>query len=279
MSTTPNYPIERNKFAINGLRLNCLDYGGAGKPAMLFIHGGSAHANWWDFVAPAFADRYHVLALDQRGHGESEWSGEWAYGSTHYAADIDALLDMWKFGAPILIGHSMGAHNVLVYASQHPEKLRAMAVFDAPPDYSAQSIAYLRSYADRPARRFATLDEAVASFKVLPRETMARREVLAHVARLSYKQLDDGSWTHKLDRRTLIRRPVDVLGALGQITCPALLVKIVRSPLLTNEQARAMTAAMPHGELEFLEDSYHHAMLDNPAGTIEILNRFAARIS
>ena len=65
--------MQERRFKANGLALNCLDYGGEGKPPMLFLHGGSAHAHWWDFVAPAFVGDFHVLALDQRGHGESEW--------------------------------------------------------------------------------------------------------------------------------------------------------------------------------------------------------------
>src|ERR1700748_2952052 len=90
----------------DGLRLNCLDYGGAGLPPLLFLHGGSAHAHWWDFVAPAFTDSFHVMALDQRGHGDSPWLREWAYGTRHYIADVSRIITEWKFGPPILVGHS-----------------------------------------------------------------------------------------------------------------------------------------------------------------------------
>ena len=114
--------MKAHRFVANGLALNCLDYGGEGKPPILFLHGGSAHAHWWDFVAPAFVGDFHVLALDQRGHGESEWADEWAYGSRHYVSDLDRVIDGWGFGAPILVGHSMGAHNVLAYAAEHSEK-------------------------------------------------------------------------------------------------------------------------------------------------------------
>ncbi|MDB5107162.1 MAG: alpha/beta hydrolase, partial [Candidatus Binatus sp.] len=73
--------MREHRFKANGLTLNCLDYGGERKHSLLFIHGGSAHAHWWDFVAPAFIDDFHVLALDLRGHGDSEWSKDWAYSS------------------------------------------------------------------------------------------------------------------------------------------------------------------------------------------------------
>src|SRR5229473_3190042 len=118
--------IETHQFAAaDGLTLSCVDYGGAGRTPLLFVHGGSAHAHWWDFVGPAFTDRFHVLALDQRGHGESPWTAEWTYGTRQYVADLTAIIDGWGQGAPILVGHSMGGHTVLCYAGAHSASLRA----------------------------------------------------------------------------------------------------------------------------------------------------------
>ncbi|MDO8596465.1 MAG: alpha/beta hydrolase, partial [Sulfuricaulis sp.] len=60
--------------AAGGLPLNFLDYGSAGRPPMLCVHGGAIHAHWFDFVASGFTTDYHVRALDQRGHGDSAWA-------------------------------------------------------------------------------------------------------------------------------------------------------------------------------------------------------------
>lgn len=266
--------MKQLRFTGNGLILNCLDYGGAGKPPLLFLHGGSAHAHWWDFVAPAFVENYHVLALDQRGHGESEWAEEWAYGSRHYAADLERIIARWGLGAPIMVGHSMGGHNALVYAAAHSDRLRAIAAIDSPPDYTARAVEFLRAVADKPPRRHATLDDAVANFRVLPRETLAKKEILEHVARHSYRRDDDGAWIHKLDRRTMVREPLEVWDALHRITCPALVVKVTRSPLLARDAAQKMAAALPHGRLAEIGDSYHHVMFDNPAALIAVLRGF-----
>jgi esterase len=268
--------MKKHRFIANGLALNCLDYGGEGKPPILFLHGGSAHAHWWDFVAPAFVADFHVLALDQRGHGDSEWADQWAYGSRHYVSDLDRLIDTWGFGAPILVGHSMGAHNVLAYASEHSEKLRAIVALDPPPDYPEQAIEFLQSIAEKPARRFESLDEAARNFKVLPRETLAKKEVLEHVARRSFKQHDDGAWRHKIDRRTMIREPSRVWKSLHRIACPALIVKITKSPLLNRDVAKKLVAQLPNGRLAEIDDSYHHVMLDNPAGLIEVIKSFVS---
>ncbi len=271
--------MKARRFTANGLALNCLDYGGEGKPPILFLHGGSAHAHWWDFVAPAFVGDFHVLALDQRGHGESQWADEWAYGSRHYVSDLDQVIAAWGFGAPILIGHSMGAHNVLAYAVEHSEseggKLRAIVAIDPPPDYPDLALEFLKSIAEKPARRFESLDEAARNFRVLPRETLAKKEILEHVARRSFKRHADGGWTHKIDRRTMIREPSRVWKSLHRIKCPALIVKIAKSPLLDRELARKMVAQLANGRLAEIDDSYHHVMLDNPQALIEIIRDFA----
>jgi pimeloyl-ACP methyl ester carboxylesterase len=187
---------------------------------------------------------------------------------------LDQVIDQWGFGAPILVGHSMGAHNVLAYAVEHGERLRAMVAIDPPPDYPERALEFLQSIAEKPARRFESLDEAAGHFRVLPRETLAKKEILEHVARRSFKQHADGGWTHKLDRRTMIREPSRVWNSLHRIECPALIVKITKSPLLDRELAKKMAGQLANGRLVEVDDSYHHVMLDNPEALIEVVRHF-----
>jgi pimeloyl-ACP methyl ester carboxylesterase len=156
----------------------------------------------------------------------------------------------------------------------HSEKLRAIVALDPPPDYTERSVEFLQSIAEKPARRFESLDEAARNFKVLPRETLAKNEILEHVARRSFKRHDDGAWMHKLDRRTMIREPSRVWKSLHRIACPALIVKIAKSPLLDREVAKKMVAQFAHGRLAEVDDSYHHVMLDNPTRLIEVIKDF-----
>ena len=81
------------------------------------------------------------------------------------------------------------------------------------------------------------------------------------------------------DRRTTIREPINLGSDLSKITCPALYVKVLKSPFPTMEQVNAMVAMMPQGKLAVLPDSYHHAMFDNPAGLNAILKEFLRDIT
>jgi pimeloyl-ACP methyl ester carboxylesterase len=267
------------KFKGAGIELNCFDYGGEGAPPMLLVHGGGAHARWWDFVGPALTTRFHVLALDQRGHGDSPWAEQWAYGSRHYVADLEAVIDGWGLGAPVLVGHSMGGHSVMVYAAEHSDRLRAMVTIDSIPAYPKHAVAALGAIADRPASAYESLTEAVAAFRLLPGETLAAPEVLRHVAELSFRQRADGKWVHKMDRRTLRREPIQLDGELERIRCPALLIKAALSPVLSASFARAMAARMAHGRMVQLENSNHHAPIDNPSGLIAVMTPFLAGVA
>ena len=85
---------------------------------IVLLHGNSANAWWWELIARAIAPEYRLLALDQRGHGDSEWARPAAYSPTDYANDIARFVEHIAPNAdkPIVVGHSMGGLNVLAFA-------------------------------------------------------------------------------------------------------------------------------------------------------------------
>jgi pimeloyl-ACP methyl ester carboxylesterase len=264
--------------ASDNLLLHCLDYGGQGQPPLVFLHGGSAHAHWWDFVAPAFTSHFHVMAFDQRGHGDSPWTREWAYGTRHYIADLHQIITAWEFGPPILVGHSMGGHNVLVYVGAYSAMVRAIVVIDSPATYPAFAKQALKEMAERPSRRFDSLETAVAAFRTVPNDTVAAPEVMRQVALNSFRQDSEGKWIHKMDRRTMLREPIDGWPLLPQIQCPALYVRPASSPM-PRDYGHEIATRMPRGQLAIVPDSHHHVLLDNPKGLILVLEQFFSQLS
>ena len=217
------------------------------------------------------------MALDQRGHGDSPWTPEWSYGTRHYIADLHEIISHWGLGAPILVGHSMGGHNTMVYAGTHGETLRAMAAIDSPATYPEFAKQALKEMSERPSRRFDSLEAAAAAFRTIPADTVAAPEVMRHVALHSFRQDGDGKWMHKMDRRTMIREPIDAWPLLPHIACPALYVRPGHSAL-QEEYGEKIARRMPRGRFAIVPDAHHHVLLDNPRGLIAALEQFFASL-
>ena len=264
---------------INDLRLQYLDWGTAGKPALILCHGGSAYARWWDFIAPVFAEEFHVFTPDWRGHGESQHAEPPAYSTRHYIDDLHQLVSHLGIERPILLGHSMGGHNTLIYATQYAEELSALILVDIEPGYPEAAVTLLRRMGEKPAKVFDSFQEAIARFRVFPRASLVSVDKLRYLASFAFKELPDGKWTSKFDRRTLFREPINGWPLLARISCPTLIVKAQHSPVLTPQKLERMCAGLPDSRWAEVPDTYHHVMLDNPDGFIEIVQGFLRNLN
>jgi pimeloyl-ACP methyl ester carboxylesterase len=217
--------------------------------------------------------------MDLRGHGESGWSPRAEYSMADYASDVAAMVDSWGLGEPILVGHSRGGLVALRYAAAHPGKTRAQVVIDSLPQTTEEMLTWAQSMKTWRPRRYASLEEACASFRLLPAETNATPEMLQQIARFAYRQEEDGSWVVRIDPRCRARDGVSVFDYLGLVDCPTLIVKAALSPMITREVAQRMAQAARHGAAAEVENAYHHVMLDNPQGLVRTLDEFLSEFA
>jgi pimeloyl-ACP methyl ester carboxylesterase len=242
---------------------------------VVFLHGGSAHAHWWDFVAPRFTDAYRPFALDLRGHGDSEWSPEGAYSIKDYAGDVGRWIVARGLEKPILIGHSLGAFVALHHAIAHPGDLAGLIMVDGRATFSTSGSRYMRLLGMFPPAEHPTLEAAVEAYRLLPKETTASREVLDHVAYRSYCRNDRGRWIVKFDRATLGgHRPFDLRSRLPDLTCPVLFVRGAHSEVLPSAAARDLAARCRKGQWIEIPDAHHHVLLDRPKALAKGIRRF-----
>ena len=261
---------------VNGLRLHFLESGRVGAPPLCFLHGGAAHAHWFDAVTPAFADRFHVVALDQRGHGESAWAEPPAYGTDDFTGDLAAVMDALGWARMIVVGHSMGGHNAMTFAAWHPERVAALVIVDSRPVIPAERLTVMHARGRRLPRLHPSAEAAVQSFRLLPRETVADPALLAHVARAGLTQRE-GGWGWRFDPATHgSRKPVDAWPLLGRITAPTLNARAALSPVLTQDMAERLRASIPNAALATIPGAYHHLTLDQPAEFTAALTKFLA---
>lgn len=249
-----------------------LETGEAGAPPLCFLHGGAAHAHWFDAVAPALEARHHVVSLDQRGHGESTWASPPAYATEDFAADLLGVMDALGWERMALVGHSMGGHNAMAFAAWHPERVRALVVVDSRPALPDDRVQRMHARGQRPPRLHPTVDAALGSFRLLPPETTADPALLRHLGRVGLVQVN-GGWKYRFDPACYAaRHPVDAWPLLPRISAPTLVVRGEHSPIMTREIADRMGAAIPRASVVEIPGTYHHLVLDAP-------ERFAAALA
>jgi pimeloyl-ACP methyl ester carboxylesterase len=262
---------------IGGLALHALEWGEPGHPALCFLHGGSAHAHWFDAVVRAFVDRYHVLSLDQRGHGASQWASDPAYATEDFARDLLGVMDALGWARMTVVGHSMGGHNAMAFAAWHPERVERLVVVDSRPAIPAERLQTMHRRGDRGPMRHETLESALRSFRLLPRETIADPRLLQHLAREGIAERE-GRFLYRFDPACNgRRRPTDGWALLERITAPTLLVRGEHSPVLPRDMAADMLARLPRARLVEIPGTYHHLVLDAPVAFAKALDEFLSR--
>ena len=263
-----------------GVRLHYLDYGTTGRPPVLCLHGAGAHAHWFDFVAPGLAADYNMLALDQRGHGDSAWADPPDYSYERYTADLAEVVDRLDLRDFILIGHSLGGIVSLLYAATHPGRVSRLVVVDSLMRMTEERIANIRAIGSREGSSYGTLDEFVAHYRLRPASTTTQPEVIACLARDSARRSADGRWRHKVDRKVYAtRHTIDSLPCWGRIGIPALIIKSACSVRITPAIADEVKAWCPQVEVVEVSNSDHHITLDNPTGFVDAVRAFLARHS
>lgn len=245
---------------------------------MLCLHGGAAHAHWFDFVAPGFTADYRVLALDQRGHGDSEWAVPPDYSYGRYAADLAEVVERLDLRDFVLVGHSMGGTVSLEYAATHPGRVGKLIVVDSTLQMTAERVAALRDVGSRQSKRYAGKDEFIARFRLRPAGTLAAPAIIRHLAQHSARQDPDGTWRHKFDRNVYAtRESTDGLPRWNHIRIPALLLKAERSQRISPAIFAEVKSRCPQAELAEVLESDHHVTLDNPAGFVSAARRFLGK--
>lgn len=268
MTTTPPafgcVTAARRTFAVNGLRLSALEWPAPERPALCFLHGGSAHAHWFDAVVPAFVGRYHVLSLDQRGHGASEWSSTGEYATEHFASDLLGVMEALGWERMALAGHSMGGHNAMAFSAWNPQRISALTIIDSRPSLPPERLNAMHRRGHRGPRRHETFDAALASFRLLPAETTADPALLAHLGHEGIAERD-GRFLYRFDPLTSgERQPVDAWPLLERITAPTLVVRGEHSPILPVPMAQDILKRVPNVRLVEIPGAYHHLVLDAP---------------
>jgi pimeloyl-ACP methyl ester carboxylesterase len=222
------------------LRLNYFDWGNPDAPPLVLVHGGRDHARNWDWVAERLRDRWHILAPDLRGHGDSQWIQDGCYAMPGFIYDLAQLVHQRRLAPATLIGHSLGGNIAIRYAGIFPEQVRRLVAIEglgSSPKAMAERLARplaermrlwieaQRGLARRAPRRYESIEDAVARMQAANKHLSP--EQASHLTRHAVSQNEDGTYSWKFDPYLTVFPPVaveDVERLWANVTCPTLLV-------------------------------------------------------
>ena len=276
---------ESHHIVIHRMRFHYLDWGMAGRPPILFLHGGGLNAHTWDVVCLMLRRDYHCYALDQRGHGDSEWEPTSDYSHDSQVGDIEGFSAKLQLQRPLLVGHSMGGFAALGYAVRHAATLSGLVLVDVGPELNLTGSKRIRDFIsqDRVLDSVDAFVERAMAFNPRRNPTLLRRSLLHNL-----RQLPNGKWTWKHDPNRMsmaadfvqerLARAKQILGDLHRISCPTLVLRGERSDVFSDENASKFAAALPRGRWVKVPDAGHTIQGDNPAGLLAALTPFIREI-
>ncbi len=272
--TTQQQPADR--FAtVNGLRIHYLDWGTAGRQPLILLHGIARLARTFDHLAPHFCRDYHVIAVDMRGHGDSDWDPRGDYLVEDYTRDVESLIAQLGLRDVVLWGNSTGGRVAQVLAGARPELVAAVIVEDVGPERPP-------AISDRRAKRMAEEEKGWASADELLAQVRATyprtpepllRAFVAHGSR------------PRADGRILWRRdpainkgfvPTEIWRFVRAIKAPVIYILGGASTIVPPETQEELKRVLRQVQMVTMPGLGHYPSEERPEEFLAIVDRFLA---
>jgi pimeloyl-ACP methyl ester carboxylesterase len=286
MSVAPSHP-ETVRLAGAGVGLAADVYGQPGAPPVLLLHGGGQTRHAWGSAATALAAAgWRAYSIDLRGHGNSDWSPDGAYGLGRFAADVETVAS-GLYARPALVGASLGglAALIAVGESEHPVAT-ALVLVDVAPKVETEGREKIGAFMRSGMRGFESLDEAADTIAAYLPHRPRPKDLTG--LRKNLRLRGDGRWYWHWDPRFIANmegvdgqegevRHERLCEAARRVDVPTLLVKGGISDIVSDEGSRELQGLIPQLEVADVAGAGHMVAGDkNDAfnhAVIEFVNR------
>ena len=230
----------------------------------MLVHGAGAHLGWWEAVVrPLIAEGQSVVALELSGHGGSGHRA--GYDADVWSREVLTVIRDVAGGPSLLVGHSLGGRVAICAAATDPALVPGLVLVDAPVRRPGKPRPRVLPRRPLPRRRHQTLQEAVATFRLRPREPVADAALLHRIAAAAFEEHLEG-WTLRADLSVFSRIPDErLVVALRSYTASVTLIYGTHSTVV-NREAREFLVEAHHGPTELVPiEGHHHLTLDQGA--------------
>jgi pimeloyl-ACP methyl ester carboxylesterase len=270
---TSNKP--RDEFVeVNGLTFHYREWGDPRtKHAIVMLHGYAETSETWAECALDLAREFRVIAIDLRGHGQSERAADLDYTRATQVEDLEGLIEHMGLRSVTLVGHSMGGANAICYAAEHPELVTALVLIETAPEVLRSGIESLRRLTAT-ADEFPTIEDAIQAFRpYFPYATTEQVERRVHAA---LRPNEDGVYVWDFD--SIFRDPTsrppepdpgqrrlsDLWDCVDRVQCPTMIVRGSETEMLTPEAIQRLHRRIPGSRVSLIEDAGHAVPTDQP---------------
>jgi len=271
-------PVRRECSAPDGLRLSYLDWGGSGDP-IVFLHGGALTAHTWDLVCIGLRDTHRCIALDLRGHGDSDWADDYRIETA--TADVAALVATLGAARCNLVGMSLGGNIAAHFAGAHPAQTASLTLVDVGPGVDFGATRSLRNFVED-AQDVDSLETIIAAALLV--NPHVERDMLVYRLQHSMQRTAEGHYRWKVDRRRphdydhILAKLAELPALASHIACPVLIARGGRSRIFSDEAAARCAALFAQGKWVRIEDAGHNIQEDNPRALLDALKRLLIRV-
>ena len=259
-------PAESRSVKVGDANINYSIWEKESKPFLFFIHGYSAHAHWWDFIAPNFLDSFNVIAIDLSGMGDSDHRS--VYSQDTYSDEIQAVCSKEGIKSAIFLAHSMGGSIAVNAAARNPNLFKSLILIDSivvvPPDkikdFSSRRSNWRQDFF------YDNLDDAIKSFRLIPPQPCKNNFLIEYIASFSFRE-QDNSWILKSDGKIMkTYDPQDLTQVFMDLKCPIFLVYGLMSQIFSQEllDYTAYVGNIPQENIIGIPGAMHHVFIDEP---------------
>ena len=262
-------PYDTSDVTVDGARVSYRAWGKPGAQAVILVHGGAAHAGWWDHIAPFLAAEHRVVAIDLSGHGDSDHRAD--YSLATWADEVLTVASRESVGRPVIAGHSMGGFVGLTAAKLHGDSVRGVVAIDSPVrEISPEAKAWLASNPTMPNQKVhPDRQTVIARFRTLPEDEAGLEYVRRHIAEQSVREVE-GGWSWAFDPQIFVSAQMEPED-LAEAGCEVALVRGERGMATTDITESVAEVLGGHVPVTLVPDAGHHIMFDQPIALIALL--------